>query len=106
MFALHINKGKTIAQTITDRADYAANPDKTRKGELVTGYECIPRFADAEFLLSKRQYLDQTGRDQGDRNVLAYHIRQAFKPGEITPELANEVGRELATGSRNGSPNS
>jgi len=96
MFALHTNKGKTIAQTITDRTDYASNPDKTRKGELVTGYECAPRTADAEFLLSKRQYLDQTGRDQGDRNVLAYHIRQAFKPGEITPELANELGRELA----------
>ena len=95
-FALHKNKGKTIAQTITDRTDYAENPDKTRKGELVTGYECSPQTVDAEFLLAKQQYLDQTGRNQGDRNVLAYHIRQAFKPGEITPELANELGRELA----------
>jgi hypothetical protein len=96
MKPLHINKGKTIAQTITDRTDYAENPDKTRRGELVTGYECVPRFADSEFLLAKQLYLDQTGRDQGDRNILAYHIRQAFKPGEITPELANEIGRELA----------
>ena len=96
MFALHINKGKSIAKTITDRTDYAANPDKTRKGELVTGYECSPQTVDAEFLLAKQQYFDQTGRDQGDRNVIAYHIRQAFKPGEITPELANELGRELA----------
>jgi len=96
MFALHIHKGKSIAHTITDRTDYASNPDKTRKGDLVTGYECAPRTVDAEFLLSKQQYYDQTGRDQGDRNVLAYHIRQAFKPGEITPELANELGRELA----------
>ena len=96
MFALHVNKGKSIAQTITERTDYAANPDKTRRGELVTGYECSPQTVDAEFLLSKQQYYTQTGRDQGDRNVLAYHIRQAFKPGEITPELANEAGRELA----------
>jgi Relaxase/Mobilisation nuclease domain. len=96
MFALHTNKGKSIAKTITDRTDYAANPDKTRKGELVTGYECSPQTVDAEFLLAKQQYFDRTGRDQGDRNVLAYHIRQAFKPGEITPELANELGRELA----------
>jgi len=93
---LHVNKGKTIAQTISDRTDYASNPDKTRMGELVTGYECSPRTADAEFLISKREYLDLTGRDQSDRNILAYHIRQAFKPGEITPELANEIGRELA----------
>ena len=96
MFALHTNKGKSIAKTITDRTDYAANPDKTRKGELVTGYECSPQTVDAEFLLAKQQYFDRTGRDQGDRNVLAYHIRQAFKPGEITPELANELGRKLA----------
>jgi hypothetical protein len=95
-FALHVNKGKTIAQTITDRTDYASDPEKTRKGELVTGYECSPQTVDAEFLLAKQQYLDQTGRDQGNKNVLAYHIRQAFKPGEITPELANEIGRELA----------
>lgn len=93
---LHVNKGKTIAQTITDRTDYAENPDKTRKGELVTGYECAPRTADAEFLLSKQQYADITGRNQGKHDILAYHIRQAFKPGEITPEQANEIGRELA----------
>jgi len=95
-FALHKNKGKTIAQTITDRTDYAENPDKTRKGELVTGYECSPRTADTQFLLSKQEYERKTGRNQGDNDVLAYHIRQAFKPGEITPELANEIGRELA----------
>ena len=28
--------------------------------------------------------------------MIAYHIRQSFKPGEITPEEANRVGRELA----------
>ena len=95
-FSIRVNRGKTIAQTITDRTDYASNPEKTRKGELVTGYECSPHTVDAEFLLSKQQYFDQTGRDQGYNNVLAYHIRQAFKPGEVTPELANEIGHELA----------
>ena len=94
--ALHVNKGKTIAQTITERTDYAGNPDKTNKGELVTGYACDPHTVDAEFLLSKRQYKHITGRDQGRHDVLAYHIRQSFKPGEITPEQANELGRELA----------
>ena len=93
---MHVNKGKTIAQTITDRTDYAENPEKTRKGELVTGYQCDPHTVDSEFLLSKQQYADITGRDQGRRDILAYHVRQAFKPGEITPELANKLGYELA----------
>ena len=92
MFALHTGRGKTISQTI----EYVENPDKTRNGELVSGYQCNIPIVDAEFILSKKQYADQTGRDQGKRDVFAYHVRQAFKPGEITPELANELGRELA----------
>ena len=91
MFALH-SKGKSVANTI----DYVENPDKTRNGELISSYQCNIQIVDAEFQLSKRQYADQTGRNQGDRDVLAYHIRQSFKLGEITPELANELGRELA----------
>lgn len=48
-------------------------------------------------LLTRRQYLDAGGWVPGnDKEVLAYHIRQAFKPGEITPEDANRIGRELA----------
>ena len=50
---------------------------------------------DEEFLLSKRQYEQITGRRQR-HEVIAYQIRQSFKPGEITPEEANRLGRELA----------
>ena len=35
-------------------------------------------------------------RDQGKRDVIAYHVRQSFKPGEITPAEANRIGYELA----------
>ena len=93
---LHVNKGKSIAQTITERTDYAGNPEKTEKGDLVVGYACDPRTVDAEFLLSKREYEYLTGRSQGKHNILAYHMRQSFKPGEITPEEAQAVGYELA----------
>ena len=94
LIALHINKGKTIAQCLRDRTDYAQNPEKTEKGELVTGYECDPMTADEEFLLAKRQYTHITGRRQ-QNDVIAYQIRQSFKPGEITPEEANRIGYEL-----------
>ena len=53
LIALHINKGKTIAQCLRDRTDYAQNPEKTEKGELVSGEsECDPMTADEEFLLA------------------------------------------------------
>ena len=45
--------------------------------------------------MCKRQYEQSTGRSQKN-NVIAYQIRQSFKPGEITPEEANKVGYELA----------
>ena len=93
---LHVNKGKTIARTLELRTDYASNPGKTEGGELVAGYACDPRTVDEEFLLAKREYDYITGRDQGNRNILAYHTRQSFKPGEITPQEALEVGYELA----------
>ena len=85
LIALHINKGKSVAQCLRDRTNYAQNPEKTEKGELVTAYECDPMTADQEFLLSKRQYEYITGR-RHKRDVIAYQIRQSFKPGEITPE--------------------
>ena len=94
LIAMHVNKGKTLAQCLEARTDYAQNPEKTEKGNLVTAYECDPMTCDEEFLLSKRQYRQFTGRDQrGD--VIAYQIRQSFKPGEITVEEANRVGYEL-----------
>ena len=95
LIALHQNKGKSVAACLKSRTDYAQNPEKTDGGELVSSYGCSPLTVDEEFLLSKRQYEQSTGRSQKS-NVIAYQIRQSFKPGEITPEEANKVGYELA----------
>ena len=59
------------------------------------GYLAIQSCEDEEFMLSKRQYELVTGRRQKS-DVIAYQIRQSFKPGEITAEEANKVGYELA----------
>lgn len=95
LIALHKNKGKSVAACLKSRTDYAQNPDKTQQGELVSSYECSPLTVDEEFMLSKRQYELATGRRQKS-DVIAYQIRQSFKPGEITAEEANKVGYELA----------
>ena len=94
LISMHHNKGKSIDDCISDRLDYALNPDKTNDGEYISSYECDPKTVQGEFLLSKRIYSDITGREQTN-DVIAYQIRQSFKPGEVTPELANEIGYEL-----------
>lgn len=94
--SMHKSKGKTPAVSLSERVAYILNPTKTDGGRLVSAHGCDPATA-AEMLLTRRQYLDAGGWVPGnDKEVLAYHIRQAFKPGEITPEDANRIGRELA----------
>lgn len=80
---MHTGKGKTIAQCLSDRTAYGMNPEKTNGGELITTYACDPHTADAEFLLAKREYMQLTGREQKS-DVIAYQIRQSFKPGDKT----------------------
>jgi len=124
LIPIRVNKGKSIASTlkvrvnylldsekttnkkvitdnpidkiIFDSTTYATDSNKTSAGELVKSYKCDKRTVDMEFLLAKKEYEYITGRNQGERNVLAYHIRQSFAPGEIEPEKALEIGYELA----------
>ena len=95
LIALHKNKGMTVAACLKNRTDYIENPDKTEQGQYVSSYACSTLTADEEFMLTKRQYDLVNGRRQKS-DVIAYQIRQSFRPGEITAEEANKVGYELA----------
>ena len=89
------NKGKSIGACLHNHTSYIQNPDKTEQGELVSSYQCSPLTVDEEFLLTKRLYELTTGRSQKS-DVIAYQVRQSFKPGEVTPEEANRIGYEFA----------
>ena len=95
MMSIHVNKGKTAWQCIAARLDYIMNPQKTDDGILISTYACSPETAADEFMLFRQEYQASTGRTH-ENEVIAYHVRQSFRPGEITPEKANEVGRKLA----------
>lgn len=95
LIALHVNKGQTVAQSLQDRVDYATNEHKTDKGIFVNTFGCDKKTIVEEFMLSKRQYEYSTGRER-NKGIIGYQIRQSFKPGEITPEEANQVGYETA----------
>lgn len=93
---LHIGKGRTFSTATADIIDYVKNPEKTDHGKLITSWQCDSRIADSQFHYSKQQYIRNTGRVRGSDDVIAYHLRQSFRPGEITPEEANRLGCELA----------
>lgn len=78
LIALHVNKGKTVAQCLADRTDYSQNAAKTNDGEFISSYECDPKTADEEFLLSKRQYhlYHVHLSSSTSMMVLVYHLAQ------------------------------
>ncbi len=68
---------------------YVTNPKKTSEQVFVSSVGCVPETAAQTWMDTKRRF----GRTDG---VQAYHLIQSFKPGEITPELAHEIGNRFA----------
>ena len=95
LIALHHVKTKSVAECLKRSIDYVRDSRKTEDEKYVSTYGCDPNTILGEFLLSRKNYEDNVRRPYKN-DVIAYQIRQAFKPGEITPEQANEIGYDLA----------
>ena len=75
----------SIRQVMT----YATNPDKTEKQFYTTGINCEVKDAVKQMQFVKTFY----GKENG---ILAFHAYQSFNEGEVTPEIAHEIGVKLA----------
>lgn len=95
LIPLHHVKAKSVAECLKRSIDYVRDSRKTEDEKYVSTYGCDPKSIEEQFLLSRKIYEDNV-RKPHKKDVIAYQIRQAFKPGEITPEKANELGYELA----------
>ena len=96
IMAIHVGKSGNAQKAVSRVIDYVENPEKTDNKQLVSSFQCNPQIAGTEFMFLRGQYLHNTGRSQGKNEVVAYHVRQSFVPGEITPEEANRLGYEFA----------
>ena len=79
-----------ITATVGQAIAYIAASAKTDNGRLISTYLCsrIPDKAAKEFA-------EVTATGTGRSKVLAQHFIMAFKPGEVTPERAMEIGKEM-----------
>ena len=84
-----INKEKTTAVSLQDALDYAANRDKTEQSCFESSYACTLETAFADMRQTKEQWHKSGG-------VQGYHLVQSFAAGEVTPELAHQIAKELA----------
>lgn len=81
--------GESDLQAMVDVMEYATNKDKTEQRFFVTGVNCDPTTARDEMMIAKAQWSDTS-------EIVCYHGFQSFKHGEVTPEVAHEVGVKLA----------
>ena len=84
-----MNKEKTTAVSLQDALDYAANRDKTEQSCFESSYACTLETAFADMRQTKERW-HKTGGVQG------YHLVQSFAAGEVSPELAHQIAKELA----------
>ncbi len=81
-----------VSVPIDDGVDFRVK----RNSEIMdeAEYPCIRVSMETEFdrVIT---YIQKTGRVRGEDDVIAYHLRQSFVPGEITPVEANRLGCEL-----------
>ena len=78
-----------IKATVDKAIDYICNPDKTDEQIYVSSYACAPETAAIDF----KYTLDHCGENSPNK---AYHLIQAFAPGEVSYEEAHRIGKELA----------
>ena len=84
------NKTKTTKpRSLEEAVDYALNRDKTESVCFETGLSCLCETAFADMKENVQRW-HKTGGVQG------YHLVQSFAEGEVTPELAHQIGVELA----------
>lgn len=84
-----MNKEKTTAVSLQDALDYAANRDKTEQSCFESSYACTLETAFADMRQTKERWHKSGG-------VQGYHLVQSFAAGEVTPELAHRIAKELA----------
>ena len=84
-----VTKTHPIKSTLKAAIDYICNPVKTDGSLLISAYGCSAETADIEFAWTRQHAIDK-----GEN--LGRHLIQAFAPGEVTPEEAQQIGLELA----------
>ena len=84
-----MNRKKTTTVSLQDALDYAANRDKTEQSCFESSYACTLETAFADMKQTKEQWHKLGG-------VQGYHLVQSFAAGEVTPELAHQIAKELA----------
>ena len=68
--------------------EYVMNGDKTDEMKYVSGVNCLPETAYEEMIATKNRF------NKGKERIIGYHLIQSFKEGEVTPEVAHELGLE------------
>lgn len=76
-------------QPLWDVFSYVSRPEATEQGEYISAVNCLKEIALQQMILTKKQY----GKENG---YIAWHGYQSFKPDEVAPEQAHQIGLQTA----------
>ena len=89
-----VTKIKPIRGTVNKALAYILDPEKTDDQLYVSSFGCAASDAAAKEFEWTRNLAAQQGMQMP--KVIARHLIQSFDIGEVTPEMAHEIGKQFA----------
>lgn len=91
-----VTKIHGIKTTVDKAIEYICNPDKTDEKIYISSFACAPETAALDFKYTLDHTTEQNFSDGQDKENKAFHLIQAFLPGEVSYKEAHAIGKELA----------
>lgn len=82
-------RNTNVELTISNVINYSMKQNKTEEERFVSAVNCSVKNAIQDMMITKEHW-----KSSGNR--LMWHGYQSFAPGEVTPEMAHEIGVKLA----------
>lgn len=91
-----ITKIHPIKATVNKAIEYICNPDKTDESIYISAFACAAETAAYDFKYTIDHANDFNSIEKEEKENKAFHLIQAFEPGEVSPDEAHAIGKELA----------
>jgi len=91
-----VTKIHAIKATVNKAIEYICNPDKTDESIYISSFACAAETAAYDFKYTIDHANDFSSIEKEEKENKAFHLIQAFEPGEVSFEEAHAIGKELA----------
>ena len=91
-----VTKIHGIKTTVDKAIAYICDPAKTDENIYISSFACAPETAALDFKYTLDHTMERVSNQDSFSENKAFHLIQAFEPGEVSYEQAHHIGKELA----------